>query len=1209
MPTVNFKSLNENIRLYGTPFFVTDEFKAWESGEQPLRAGVSSFGVGGTNAHVVVESIEQKISSGPSRPASLLLVSAKNETSLEDTYAKLEDHIQKHGQEDIADICYTLQTGRAQFNHRKYTVIADEKHGSNVNMNDLTFSSGKGMLESVPSGMVFMFPGQGSQYAGMGKTLYRDELVFKEAVEECIVLFSEHLDIDFHEILFSDDDQNDPLINQTIYTQPALFTIGYALAKLMMHWGVMPSALIGHSIGEFTAACISGVMDLKEATLVVSSRGRLMQDLPKGSMLSVRISEQELTEILPADLSIAAVNGKELCVVSGDDDAIRKFESICSDNDIKSKLLHTSHAFHSAMMEPAMEPFREILNSVDLKTPKIPIMSTSQVEWLDDSQATNTSYWVDHIRKPVRFAEGIRKIWEEHPQHLLVELGPRNTASILARQQASDHRIQKAVSTMSASAGDEWHTLLNAVGQLWITGVNIDWNRYYEFESRRRIALPGYQFTKSRYWIDPPASSHWTGGSIQEPDVRQGSRQEFQTDTSSHDVMNENDKKKSIITEIKTLIEDASGIDLSTASDDQQFIELGLDSLFLTQIALSISKKYGTRITFRQLNEDLSSMGSLAVYILDNAPALSFENRSAEIPNIQTGGPVSDMEGLVRMQMQMLQQQLDMIKGQQGNKGSDMVRQTPETSGTQDNENEKAESSKPFGAIARIEKEASNDLTKEQRQWLDDFIESYNKRTAASKSYTQLHRSHLADPRVVSGFKPALKELIYQVVVDRSDGNRLWDLDGNEYIDVLNGFGSNFLGYGSAVIKQAVIKQLEEGIEIGPQHPLAGEVAELICEFTGYDRAGFCNTGSEAVLGALRIARTYTGRSLVVCFNGSYHGINDEVIVRGTRNLRSTPAAAGIMPESVQNMLVLDYGTDEALEIIRARADEIAAVLVEPVQSRRADFKPKDFLNEVRKITRHHDSLLIFDEVITGFRMLPGGAQEYFGIEADVSTYGKVIGGGMPIGVIAGKRQFMDTLDGGSWNFGDGSVPESGVTYFAGTFVRHPLALAAAKSTLVHLKERGTEFWEKLNGMTKKLVSSVNERCISTGLPFRLVSFGSLFKVKWLVETHYGELLFARMREDGIHIYDGFPCFVTDAFTESDIDRVAGSFIRCAEELSDLGFIIRQTKLNGNENHVSEEKSPPVEGAKLGTLPNGQKGWFVPDPDRPGKFMQVKVTE
>jgi amino acid adenylation domain-containing protein len=1207
VPTVNYKKLNNRISFNDTPFFVTDKFTAWDTGHGPLRAGISSFGVGGTNAHVIVESAPQRSGSGPSRPAALLMVSAKSDRSMDDTFDRIERFVHGPGRKHLADACYTLQTGRTQFMHRKFAVLDDDTDTLSDDQSRSAAYLGTGVVEQLPSGIVFMFPGQGSQYAGMGRTLYRDELIFKEAVEECATLFSEHLDVKFIEILFSEDEEQDPLINQTKYTQPALFTVGYALAKLLMHWGVKPDALIGHSIGEFTAACISGVMSLEDAVLVVSSRGKLMQDLPSGSMLSVRKSEKDLLDMIPDDLSVAAVNGPELCVVSGNDGSIREFESLCSEKNIGTKLLHTSHAFHSVMMEPAMEPFADVIARIDLSPPQIPIMSTSAADWLRVGDATDPAYWVNHIRKPVRFAEGVQKIWIEFPEYLMVELGPRNTASILARQQSVDHKMQKAVSTMSDSADKEWPALLNAIGQLWVSGVMIDWNIYYEFESRTRIGLPGYQFNHDSFWIDPPLStqSQTTGNISQDIQIPQGNT--YVTSKTQVE-MNENHKRSVVISDLRCLIEDASGIDLSTAGDSQPFVELGLDSLFLTQIALSISRKYNTKITFRQLNDELSSMELLARHIIQSSPSLDLSAPSYASADSQAVKPGSDIEKLIMQQMQMMQQQLELLRKESGASAPVNVDRESMTSNLSDSENKKAEGSKPFGAIARIEKDPTDDLNDEQKKWLSEFIARYNNKTAASKAYTRDHRAHLADPRVVSGFKPALKEMIYQVVVERSEGNHLWDIDGNEYIDVLNGFGSNFLGYGSEVIRKAINIQIEQGFEIGPQHPLAGEVAKLICEFTGNDRAGFCNTGSEAVLGALRIARTVTGRSLVVCFNGSYHGINDEVIVRGTRNLRSIPAAAGIMPESVQNMLVLDYGTDEALEIIRSRADEIAAVLVEPIQSRRADFKPRDFLTEVRRITSEHDSLLIFDEVITGFRLSPGGAQEYFGVEADVCTYGKVIGGGMPIGVIAGKKRFMDALDGGQWNYGDGSVPESGVTYFAGTFVRHPLALAAAKATLLHLKERGDEFWKKLNGLTSQLVLKVNDHCVDKGIPFRLVSFGSLFKVKWMEEFHYGELLFAMMREKGIHIYDGFPCFITDAFDSSDIGKVAETFINSANELAEIGFIRKGSKLNGNHTGADNLNNPPIEGARLGTLPNGDKGWFVPDPDRPGKYMQVKIT-
>src|SRR5690606_32904879 len=294
---------------------------------------------------------------------------------------------------------------------------------------------------------------------------------------------------------------------------------------------------------------------------------------------------------------------------------------------------------------------------------------------------------------------------------------------------------------------------------------------------------------------------------------------------------------------------------------------------------------------------------------------------------------------------------------------------------------ELVELKKPFGATAKIERQSS-ELNARQKVWLESLIQRYNRKTQKSKDYTQKHRAYMADPRVVSGFRPPTKELVYQLVVEKSKGSHLSDIDGNNYIDMLNACGSNMLGHQPDCIKDALLEQIEKGYEIGPQHVLAGEVSQLICEFTKHDRAALCNTGSEAVLGAMRIARTVTGRSLIVAFTGSYHGIMDEVLVRGTKKLKTFPAAAGILPESVQNILALDYGTDESLAIIKERADEIAAVLVEPVQSRRPEYQPIEFLKRLRSLTHQTGVTLIFDEIITGFRMHPGGIQALFDIKA-----------------------------------------------------------------------------------------------------------------------------------------------------------------------------------------------------------------------------------
>jgi glutamate-1-semialdehyde aminotransferase len=402
---------------------------------------------------------------------------------------------------------------------------------------------------------------------------------------------------------------------------------------------------------------------------------------------------------------------------------------------------------------------------------------------------------------------------------------------------------------------------------------------------------------------------------------------------------------------------------------------------------------------------------------------------------------------------------------------------------------------------------------------------------------------------------------------------------------------------------EAVKAQLDSGFEIGPQHPLAGEVAKLFCEVTGTERAAFCNTGSEAVLGAIRIARTVTGRSLIVVFAGSYHGINDEVIVRGTKKLRSIPAAPGIMPSTAENVLVLDYGTPESLEIIRSRAHELAAVMVEPVQSRRPDFQPKEFLQELRTITAESGAVYIWDEVVTGFRVGPGGAQEHFGIRGDLGAYGKVVGGGIPIGVIAGKKEFMDALDGGDWQFGDTSAPEVGVTYFAGTFVRHPLALAAARSVLLHIREQGPALQRGVTARAERLQRELNAFFTSERVPLEVRRFSSVWKTFFTAEHPQGDLLFYMLRDRGIHIYDGFPCFMTAAHTDADVDQIVAAFKDAVVEMRESGFLSEPTPALAER--TLDASAPPVPGARLGRDRDGTPAWFIAKEGEPGTFVKV----
>jgi glutamate-1-semialdehyde aminotransferase/acyl carrier protein len=504
-------------------------------------------------------------------------------------------------------------------------------------------------------------------------------------------------------------------------------------------------------------------------------------------------------------------------------------------------------------------------------------------------------------------------------------------------------------------------------------------------------------------------------------------------------------------------------------------------------------------------------------------------------------------------------------------------------------------------------KTTDGDLTAAQQVALDRIIRDSNAMWPKSKDYAQQHRKYMADPRTVSGFRPNMKEMTHPIVVEKSKGVQLWDIDGNEYVDFTCGFGSNLLGHTHEITVAAISEQVQTDYAIGPQSPLAGEVARLFCEITGNERMAFSNTGSEAVLGCTRLARNATGRDLIVMFNGDYHGILDEVIARGSKKRQSFPAATGIPKSHVNNTLILDYGTQESLDIIRERMDEIAAVLVEPVQSRTPELQPKAFLQELRRMTEDQPTCLIFDEVISGLRIGLGGAQEYFGIKADLASYGKIVGGGMPIGIVAGKAEYMDGFDGGFWQYGDDSRPEAGMTYFAGTFVRHPLTLAASKAILEHLQAGGQPMYDRLNKVSQYLADELNRVFEELEAPMFLANFGSLFKIQFHQELVYSEIFFAGLRRRGMHIWDHRPCLLTLAHDESHVDQLVDAMRETIIECQRHGFMPGEGYRKAAT--AFDPNNPPQTGAKIGKDERGRPGWFVADDLNPGQYTQVGIAQ
>ncbi|HEV2621909.1 MAG TPA: amino acid adenylation domain-containing protein [Frateuria sp.] len=1220
-PTLHFRGPNPSFDLATSPFVVNDRLSGWPRGDAPRRAGVSSFGVGGTNAHVVLE--EAPVREAPEKAAGphLLLLSARTPAALGAAAARLADHLRAQPSTDLADVAWTLAVGRKAFAHR-LAVVADDATGAVARLAEAGASEATARGRAAqPREVVFLFPGQGAQYAGMGRALHAAEPVFREAFDACAAHALDALGFDLRERVFGDD----PLaLVSTSVTQPAIFAVEYALAQLWLSLGLQPAAMIGHSVGEFVAATLAGVFELPDAIALVAHRGALMQAQPQGAMLSVRLPRETLLARLPARLSLAAENAPAACVAAGPSGAVAAFQATLEAEGIACRPLRTSHAFHSSMMDPVLAPFREHVARVRRQPPRLGLVSSATGDWLQAEQALSADYWTEHLRRPVLFSTALGRVLER-PSRVLLEIGPRATLATLAQQQP---RLRQSGAVALASLGDrpqdEPAALRRALGQAWCHGAVVQPARLDRRGRRQRLCLPGYPFERVRHWVDAPAANHPSLSFAVPPAPDLSAAVSEGTPMSSFAASM--DRRPQLVARLKAAFEEVAGIDLADADPSSHFIELGLDSLMLTQVALHVSKAFSVKVNFRQLMGDCASFAQLAEWLDGQLPAeVSAVTAAASVaPTPVSAAPLASVTAIVpggyvqqviEQQMQLMAQQLALLSGAAPMAASaapatpaaaaPVLGAASTASAPSDEEAALAHTrydvKKAFGAIARIDT-GRFELSPRQQARLDRFVERYVARTRKSKEYTQAQRPHMADPRVVNGFRPLLKEIIYQLVIERSKGAHLWDLDGNEYVDALNGFGMSLFGWQSDFVLEAVRRQLDLGYEIGPQHPLAGEVAKLACEVTGNERAALCNTGSEAVLGALRIARTVTGRETVVLFSGAYHGINDEVIVRGTRKLRAVPAAPGILRNTAEHVLVLDYGTPESLRIIRERAHELAAVLVEPVQSRRPDFRPVEFLREVRAIAEASGSLLIFDEIVTGFRSHPGGTQALFGIRADLATYGKVIGGGFPIGVIAGKREYMDALDGGQWQYGDDTVPTVGVTYFAGTFVRHPLALAAAKAVLEHLKHEGPALQERLNARTAAMADELNGFFVEVGAPIAIKQFASLWKTQFLEEHPLQDLLFAMMRSRGVHILDNFPCFFTTAHSEADFRKIIQAYKESVLELQEAEFLPRKVQAT---QAAMDASRPPLPGARLGREPDGRPCWFVPNPDAPGKYMKV----
>ncbi|MCF3935173.1 amino acid adenylation domain-containing protein [Acuticoccus sp. M5D2P5] len=1224
-PMAHFERANPAIDLDASPFFVPTTLQPFPERAGPRLAGVSSFGVGGTNVHVVVEAapVGEATDRTDDGRAAILPLSARSADQVDTMRAALAERLADPAV-SLTDIAHTLACGRTTFPVR-FAAAARTRDAAIAALRDPAQTPRKA---ADATRVVFLFPGQGSQYPGMGSGLYRSEPVYREAIEAGLAVLDTETATALRALLDADpaDDEAAQSLAATHHAQPALFLTSYALGKLWLSRGIVPSAMAGHSVGEFAAAALSGILPFETALRLVAARGRLMSKVERGAMLSVRAPMERIEPFLTDHVDVAARNATDLVVLAGPFDAIEAMEAALTTADIAAKRLQTSHAFHSAMMDEVVGAMLAEADGITYAAPQIPMVSSVHGRWIDAADPWCAPYVADHCRATVAFADAVETLAEGAPP-IFLEVGAGRTLLTFASRALGRERASGFVASLPGPAreSDDATAFAAALGQLWSLGAGIETTGLAPQNGGRIVSLPTYPFARKRHWIDPPP--HASGRpaaptpptmATETPPVAAFSSSESQAAplpmdqpmtlaSSTADAL-----LAAIRNRLVAILEDLSGEPLEEENANASFLELGFDSLFLGQFAQRIGRELKVDVTFRQFLAELPTIGAIAAHAAPLVPAEIAARLAppaapspadpatqtvAAVAMAVTAAPTSaipaalpaetrplpaavgsGVEAVLLAQLQTMQtlfhEQLSTLgvaptapAGSSARASSGLPHpadapssrqiatapHTPDAIATAE-EVASAEPVNPRFALARITSRQTSERSPSQDRFLQDLIARYASRHAGSKAYTGRHRQTLADPRAAGGFRAEWKEMTFPIIAERSKGARIWDVDGNEFVDLVNGFGQTAFGHAPDFVLEALARQMEKGFAIGPQAELAGPIAARIAAITGMDRVTFCNTGSEAVMAAMRVARAITGREKVVVFQNDYHGQFDEVLVKGRRDNGALPIAPGIPKSSVGNIVVLAYGDPASLDFIRNAADDIAAVVIEPVQSRHPELRPAEFVRELRTLADHAGWALVFDEVVTGFRVARGGMQELWGIRGDLATYGKVVGGGMPIGILAGSSRFMDALDGGNWSYGDQSMPETPPTFFAGTFVRHPLVLAAVDAVLDHIETSGAALYDGTIARTKSLVETINRDLAARDVPVKAETFASWFIIDFGSKHPLGSLVYPTIRMRGVHVQEGYPCFLTTTHGDAECALVAEAFREAIDEVRAAGI-------------------------------------------------------
>ncbi|PWC90784.1 hypothetical protein TSH100_01765 [Azospirillum sp. TSH100] len=1174
--SLHLRTPNPMIPWASIPVRALDAACPWtDSGDgRPRRAGVSAFGMSGTNVHVVLEA-------APASPAAdvvatapaLLPLSARTEADLVALAHCYAVALQSADDRLLHDLAHTAACGRAAFPYR--LSVAGRSAEAVAGRLAAAIPQGREPANAVPR-IVFAFSGQGSQQAGAGRGLFEREPAFRDSLHRAERVLRGQLPRPLTELMFDGTSED---LASTAVTQPAVVAFGIALADLLRSWGIVPAAVLGHSVGEIAAAAVAGVFDAESALTVAARRGTLMQALPTGAMAAAACGAAKAESVLArvsGTIAVAAVNGPESLTLSGTHEAVEQAMALLRGEGVRVTRLDVSHAFHSPLMEPMLADMEAVMRGLRLTEPRLPVHSTVTGHRAAPGLLSDPAYWVRHARAPVRFHDALQGVPLDAGT-VFVELGARPSLGSLAAA-----CLPEAPWLACSGGPDPELRLDETIGRLFEMGAPVSWPAVFATRPGRRATAPIYPFQgQTRLLPTVRTNAGVPAVPVAVPDAVPVSTPIPAVSASGPP------RRAGIADSIRGILRGIAGLAPSDIEPSANWFSLGLDSLLIVQLQQALGREYGVELPLAEILEHGSTLDDLSALLDARLPVPAAPPPAAATPPSPPAAVVAGngVEALLAKQIDamgaLFQQQLAVLQGAAlptSSPPAPAPMQAHAPAGT-------APAPEIKGLFKRLPGKREG-WGEAQHAHIRRLAAAYNERTRGSKEHAARHRDVYANPRAVIGFRPEWKELTYPLHVERADGPYVWDVDGHRYVDITMGFGVTLVGHNPSFVREAVAAELATGAPLGPQTPKAGTVARLIREMTGMERVAFFSTGSEAVMVAVRLARAVTGRPKIVLFVNSYHGTFDGVLAVGWadgQRVTTMPVTDGTPQRMVDDVLVLRYGDPEALEVIRRHAGELAAVLVEPVQSRDLVVQPVEFVRELRSLTAEKDIALIFDEMIMGFRIHPGGAQRYFGVTADICTYGKIVGGGMPIGVVAGSRRFMDAVDGGDWRYGDDSVPRARTAFVAGTFNSHPLTMAAAEAMLLHLKAAGPQLQETLNARTAAMVAELNAFFEAEEVPIRTVHFGSLFRFDFAADT---EILNYHLLKNGVFVWEGRNCFLSTAHSDADIAFIIDAVRRGVQEMREGGWLPPGGGNGGGGKRSADTEPQPMARGQ-------QEMWFL----------------